>query len=363
MRASDAAPVRSGIQYSGSHGSLGGPIARLCDDSGEVYRATAEAAGAELVAGHSDAMAALEVRPEIHPVETVTLTGRQVLRGEEAGKPAVLAGVLRLPVSATGRLPAVVLLHGSAGVAESTERWARELTGIGAATFLLDCFSGRGITSSAADQSQLDALAMMVDAYRVLGMLARDPRLDADRIAVMGFSKGAVGAVYSSNQRFRNRYGPPNAEFAAHIGLYTPCYITYREDDRVTGKPMRLFHGTADDYVPVAPCRAYVERLRKRGVDATLTEYPGAHHTYDNFRLSGDGTPVERPQAQTLRKCQLIEGEDGVILNVKTGQPFDINTDPCVERGPHVAYDAAAASATLRAVREILITAFRRNEG
>lgn len=307
-------------------------------------------------------MALAEVRPEIHPVETVTLTGRQFLLSEKAGKPAMLAGVLRLPISGTGRLPAIVLLHGSAGVAESTERWAQEIAGIGVATFLLDSFSGRGITSSAADQSQLDALAMMVDAYRVLGMLARDSRLDPKRIAVMGFSKGAVAAVYSSNERFRRAYGPSNAEFAAHIGLHTPCYITYREDDRVTGKPIRLFHGTADDYVPVGACRAYVERLRERGVDISLTEFPGAHHTYDNFRLPNDGTPVQRPQAQTLRNCQLAEGEDGVIFNVKTGSPFDIKTDPCVERGPHVGYDAAAASATLDSVKAFLVATFRLNE-
>lgn len=303
-----------------------------------------------------------EVRPEIHPVETVTLTGRQFRLGEKAGKPTRLAGVLRLPVSGKGRMPAIVLLHGSAGVAESTERWAQELTSIGAATFLLDSFSGRGITSSAADQSQLDALAMMVDAFCVLGMLARDPRLDPERIAVMGFSKGAVAAVYSSNERFRKTYGPSNAEFAAHIGLHTPCYITYREDDRVTGKPIRLFHGAADDYVPVGACRAYVERLRKRGVDISLTEYPGAHHTYDNFRLPNDGTPIQRPQAQTLRNCELAEGEDGVIFNVRTGRPFDIHTDPCVERGPHVGYDASATSATLHAVKDFLIATFHLNE-
>ena len=300
-----------------------------------------------------------EVRPEIHPVETVTVTGQQFLLGEKAGKPTKLAGVLRLPISGTGRLPAIVLLHGSAGVVESTERWAREIAGIGVATFLLDSFSGRGITSSAADQSQLDALAMMVDAYRVLGILARDPRVDPERIAVMGFSKGAVAAVYSSNERFRRAYGPSDAEFAAHIGLYTPCYITYREDDRVTGQPVRLFHGTSDDYVPVGPCRAYVERLRKRGVDISLTEYPGAQHTYDNFRLPHNGTTVQRPQAQTLRNCRLAEGEDGVIFNVKTGKPFDIKTDPCVERGPHVGYDAGAASATLHAVKEFLVATFR----
>lgn len=300
-----------------------------------------------------------EVRPEIHPIESVTLSARQFLLGDKRGKPAMLAGQLRIPVSSTGPLPAVVLLHGSAGVAEYTERWARAIAGIGVATFLLDSFSGRGIGNSVDDQSQLDALAMMVDAYRVLGVLARDPRLDAGRIGVMGFSKGAVAAVYSSSERFRQEYAPSNLAFAAHIGLYTPCYISYREEDRVTGRPIRLFHGTADDYVPVAPCREYVERLRKSGVDITLTEYPGAHHSYDNFRLQDQGTLILRPRAQTRRNCRLAEGDGGEILNAKTGQPFDIRTDPCVERGAHVGYHAAAASATLTAVNEFLAATFR----
>ncbi|HJT88947.1 MAG TPA: hypothetical protein VJ732_13855, partial [Bryobacteraceae bacterium] len=98
---------------------------------------------------------------------------------------------------------------------------------------------------------------------------------------------------------------------------------------------------------------------RKSGVDITLTEYPGAHHSYDNFRLQDQGTLILRAQAQTRRNCRLAEGDGGEILNAKTGQPFDIATDPCVERGAHVGYHAAAASATLTAVKEFLAATFR----
>jgi hypothetical protein len=45
------------------------------------------------------------------------------------------------------------------------------------AAFILDSFSGRGISNTANDQSQLDSLAMLVDAYRALGILAQHPRL------------------------------------------------------------------------------------------------------------------------------------------------------------------------------------------
>jgi len=46
-------------------------------------------------------------------------------------------------------------------------------------------------------------------------------------------------------------------------------------------EPIRLFHGDADDWVAIGPCRAYVQRLKAAGADATLTEFPDAVHAYD----------------------------------------------------------------------------------
>lgn len=298
-----------------------------------------------------------QIRPEIHPVQTVTLSAQEILLGKQDGRPTVLAGELRIP-AIPGRLPAVILVHGSGGLSGTEEQWAHELNDIGIAAFLLDSFSGRGITSTVEDQSQLDALAMMVDAYRALGVLARHSRIDSARIAVMGFSKGGVAALYSSNQRFRKAYAPANVQFAAHIGLYTPCNVTYRDDGTVTGKPIRLFHGIADDYVSIVPCREYVRRLKNSGVAITLTEFPGAQHTYDNSVRKGQAAPTSLPLAASSRNCTVIEGDNGVLLNSKTGKPYDVNKDPCIERGTHVAYDEAATGATVKAVKEFLTATF-----
>jgi dienelactone hydrolase len=294
-------------------------------------------------------------RIEIHPVESVTLNNQKFLTGDLAGRTVQLAGELRIPKPGTDKLPAVILVHGSGGLGASADRWAQELNTIEVAAFLLDSFTGRGIVSTVNDQSQLDSLAMMVDAFRALALLAEHPRIDAKRIAVMGFSKGAIAAVYSSNARFQRAYGPVNAAFAAHIGLYTPCNIAYRDDDKTTGRPIRLFHGIADDYVSIAPCRAYVERLKAAGADVTLTEYPGAYHAYDNFNLTA---PVKFPQGQTTRNCWIKEGDNGQLLNAKTNQPYALDSDPCVERGPQVAYNAAAHQATVKAVKAFLIERF-----
>ena len=319
-----------------------------------MYRHLMLAAGAAFFA-HC-AAAQNFVRMEVRAIDSVTLSGEQFLTGDTGGKPVVLAGELRIPRPGNERLPAVILVHGSGGVNPSHARWAQELNGIGVATLILDTFSGRGIVSTVNDQSQLHSLAMMVDAYRALGALARHPRIDPERIAVMGFSKGAVAAVYSATERFRKMYAPGNLQFAAHIGLYTPCNVRYHGDEKTTGKPIRLYHGIADDWVAIEPCRAYVARLQQAGAQATLAEYPDAYHAYDNFTLK---EVLKFPQAQTTRHCFLEEGRSGVILNGKTGKPYDINTDGCVEKGTQVVYNAAAYDATAKAVKEFLIATFR----
>lgn len=153
-----------------------------------------------------------------------------------------------------------MLVHGSGGISGSTDLWARDLNSIGIAAFILDCFSGRGIASTVADQDQLSSLAMMVDAYRALDLLAAHPGLRADRIAVMGFSKGAVAAIYSAMDRFNHLHGSPSHRFAVHVGLYAPCNVRYAGDTAVAPVPLRFFHGTADDYVSIVPCRAATTR-------------------------------------------------------------------------------------------------------
>jgi dienelactone hydrolase len=312
-----------------------------------LYRKSAARRVIWLLLLGSMAAPAYAQRWEILPVETVTLTAQQVLTADKGGKPATVAGYLRIPKPGTDKFPAVIMIHGGGGVAPNVDRWAQEINSIGIATFILDSFSGRGITSA----SQLDSLAMMIDAYRALDILAHHGRIDPNRIGVMGFSKGGVAALQSSSERFRKTYGPRNEEFAAHIALYAQCYAQYRDDDQLTGKPVRLYHGLADDWIPIEACRAYVERAKKNGADITLTEYPGATHVYDLFTLR---EPVKL-QTESFRNCRLVEGDGGQVLNSVTQKPFDMH-DPCLEKGITMVYNEAATIATVTAVNEFLTT-------
>jgi dienelactone hydrolase len=109
-----------------------------------------------------------------------------------------------------------------------------------------------------------------------------------------------------------------------------------------------MFHGAADNYVPVAPCRGYVARLKAKGADVTLTEYPGAHHAFDRR-----APVVVAEKSQSTRSCELAEGANGVVMNVKTRQPFTY-ADRCVELGPSVGGDEKAYAAAQKAVKEFV---------
>ena len=56
---------------------------------------------------------------------------------------------------------------------------------------------------------------------------------------------------------------------------------------------------TPTHYDPVAPCKAYVKRLKAKGKDVQLTEYPGAGHVFDWQALK---KPLKLEKAQTRKR-------------------------------------------------------------
>ena len=67
----------------------------------------------------------LAARTEVRAIETLTLTDQQFLTGDKNGKAVTIAGQLRFPQGASGRLPAVILQHGSGGPNAGHELWSK----------------------------------------------------------------------------------------------------------------------------------------------------------------------------------------------------------------------------------------------
>ena len=306
-----------------------------------------------LAAAFVDPAGAQVARIEVHTLATQTLSVAEFLSGRKDGKRDTIAGELRIPRAGTDRLPAVILMHGTSGAQENIQDWSELLNAMGVATFVLDSFTGRGISSASGLAGAVGPLQRSVDAFRSLELLAKHPRIDRDRIAVMGFSHGAYAALYSSVKRFARLHGPADGlQFAAHIVFYPGCNLTFLEGDDVSDRPVRVFHGSEDDWLPVAPCRDYAARLRSSGKDVVLTEYAGAHHSFDRRTLK---EPVKDTQATSFVRCRLEETADGQFLNIATSQPFTPR-DACVERGrtSTTAYHAPAHAEAVKAVTELI---------
>jgi dienelactone hydrolase len=290
-------------------------------------------------------------RTEIYAIPSLTISDQQFLTGDANGKQVTIAGQFRI-AQGTGKLPVVVLMHGSSGVGASMDPWVRHFNAMGISTFVIDGFSGRGLTAVGPNQALLGRLNFIVDIYRSLEILAQHPRVDPERIVLMGFSRGGQAVLYASLERFHKLWNKSGAQFAAYIPFYPDCSTTYAADAETVARPIRIFHGTPDDYNPVATCKAYLDRLQEAKRDVVLTEYPDSAHGFD-AGLLGLSTVVVSTNAQSARNCRLKEGEGGVLMNADTQAPFTYQ-DACIALNPHVGGNPATAQEARKAVSEFL---------
>ena len=208
------------------------------------------------------------------------VTPETLVRGDGrlvTAAPIALTGDLTLPAGA-GPFPAVVLMHGCGGLGNAEGGWVDPLVRAGYATFVVDSLTGRGLTEVCGDSRALLSLQRMPDAYGALRVLATHPRLDAKRVALMGFSHGGGATLGSATRWARDRYAPAaGAAFRAFLPFYPAnCGTLYPERLSIAAA-LRIHVGALDDWTPAAACRRCGRRVRM-----PRSPYEGAHHSFDN---------------------------------------------------------------------------------
>lgn len=176
-----------------------------------------------------------------------------------------LLGHLRLPDKVEGRVPAMIIAHGSGGMGTREEQWEHFLVQHGIAAFRIDYFGPRNISA----QSKFQPVPHH-DAKDALSLLATHPLIDPQRIGIIGFSRGAGIAVQAANTE----------GFAAHVGLYPSCGAigVSRGESKA---PVLILLGGRDELVPVFSCEFLVDSARQAGRQVELKVYEGAHHAWD----------------------------------------------------------------------------------
>ena len=289
-------------------------------------------------------------------IESVRFPGRlwdPFLPPLNQGRPATIEGWLSLP-AAPDPVPVVIIEHGCGGLGAGERDWGRHLVAEGIATLVLDSFGGRGVTEVCSGGDTVNVADLIVDVYRAADIARADPRIDGDRVVVMGFSFGGRTALWSASTRFQEAYG--GTPFQGHVAFYpSTCYIRLEGETDLTGGPIRILHGTADDWTPIEPCQEHVDRLAAAGVDAALLPYPDAHHSFDNRSLAW-GVRHFSPSGLSPRRCRFVE-EGGVIVDPDVGTVAGVDS-ACVERGVSYAYSAEARRAAEQDLLQFLDEVF-----
>ncbi len=277
-------------------------------------------------------------------------------------------GTLLLPTGAFPEtpVPAVILVHGSGGIAPGREMsTARMLADAGFAAFVIDYYAARGVTQGSDYLTKVLAVTefdAVADAYGALTILSTHPSIDADRIGVMGFSYGGMAVRIAMDERVRRTFVPEHAGFAAFVDVYGPCFQDW--GTRATnGAPLLSLRGTEDESNDLAACAEREEALRTLGVAVESRIYEGAGHAWESERprtmtdspyVAGCTVRYDERGHSFIGDVQIVSGETDdtraqrLVKRLASGGPMA----SCVHQGYVVGRDDVTRE---KAARDLLV--------
>ncbi|MHB8270168.1 dienelactone hydrolase family protein [Bradyrhizobium sp.] len=220
------------------------------------------------------------VRFESAPVHLGQLQQRLARERGEAPKAAdTIEGYLTKP-EGDGPFAALVYLHGCDGLSEDAQKFvAQFVTGLGYVSLTVDSFATRGIKNACTQDAPRLLLARQGDALGALSYLSNLPFVDSQRIAVIGYSHGAmVALLLASNHQAEIFDVPRDRKFKAAVAYYPLCSVASEE----LIVPALIMIGELDAWTPATDCERWMKRRADRGAPAKLIVYPGAYHAFDS---------------------------------------------------------------------------------
>lgn len=204
-------------------------------------------------------------------------------------RPDVALNAMLYRPDGDGPFPAVVALHGCAGlgkngIAERYRDWAERLANIGFVVLFPDSFGSRGLGSQCR-VSKREARASrerVADANAARRWLQDQPFVKPDRVFALGWSNGATTVLYAI--RGGSSADRSHPDFRSAVALYPGCrkLNTSGWSARV---PTLILIGKADDWTPAEACEQMVAGARGRSAQVAITVYPGAYHGFDEPNL------------------------------------------------------------------------------
>ena len=240
----------------------------------------------------------------------------QVIREPGEMPRLTVDGQLFLPAAGGRPLPLVIVLPGSLGVAPSHVAHARTLCELGIASFILDSFGARQVTSTVADQTQFSFAASAYDVLAAYRVLAQRADIDGGRIGLQGHSRGGSAGLTAATRRFADAVVGPRRGLAAVLAAY-PWSGQQFLNPGVGQTEIRVLMGDADEWCSPAQVQAHCQAIRLAGGKASLRLVGGAQHGFDR-----DTPVVEVPEGIVAPAAPTTYiADDGAMIHPLSGTP------------------------------------------
>ena len=158
---------------------------------------------------------------------------------------------LQLPAGAKGKMPAVIMMHGTGGIRYSGVYYAAALNGAGVVTLEVDQWGGRGLPGGASSRPK-NLGDNLPDIAGASHLLTARPDIDASRIGILGESMGGIETLLMMTRHNSDAILGPGVHFQAAVALYPICWLYNHVPGAdfadLVDAPVRIMVGSADDY-------------------------------------------------------------------------------------------------------------------
>lgn len=210
-----------------------------------------------------------------------------------------LQGLLVYDDAIAGSRPGVLVFPEWWGLTDYPKGRAEQLAKLGYVAFAADMY-GKGVTTNdpheagrlaAAVEADLDPLRARAQA--AYDILAKDPHVDPNRIAAIGYCFGGTVALELARS---------GAKLVGVVSFHGNLSTKRPEDARnIKGKILACTGGD-DAFIPPSQVEAFEDEMRQAHVDWQVLVFGGAHHAFTNPQADSHNIPNIAYNAEADRR-------------------------------------------------------------
>jgi dienelactone hydrolase len=195
-----------------------------------------------------------------------------------------------------GPFPAIVMVHQCAGLNGAVMANARAALAQNYVVLMIDSLGPRGVSSVCYGAKMgVNFFRGVRDALQAAEHLRSQPYVDAKRIALVGFSWGAMVGLLASSPHYASAALVNATPFAAVASVYPGCFTITPPNGRPPydlvnadiKSPLLVLMGEADTETPAGECVSKLEAVKRAGATVEWHIYPQTTHCWDCRGLDG----------------------------------------------------------------------------